>query len=292
MTAHRLPDDDPLADADDVLPPEPVTIRGLLGRNLLRLRLDASASHEDIARAARSYDLEWSLSWLTSLERGHKPVSAEQLIALPLVLSDALGYRIGLTDLLYGDEPVQLTKEPGMRGDVPAARVREVLTATPYRRVFSGPEPRAGPQTNGSPLSRASEKMREISRAGLGDVDARALSRAEAGAGELEERLARRLAVSPIVVIAAAAGLWGHSLTEERAKRLATGVDQEVPQRLRTAVMRKLTTELTERLAEAETAANIALQEAAAARLAGERTQELPIVPGPARAPEGAPQLS
>jgi len=280
VTAHGHPDDDPLADAQpaDSAPPESLSVRELIGRNLLRMRTDAGIRPDDIARAARAYDLQWTLAWLTGVERGQKPVSAEQLIALPLVLSDALGYKVGLVDLFAGDEPVHLGKDPHSRSQLAAGRIRETLTATPYRRVFSGPDSPLSGQPAANAVSRAAEKMREISRAGLGDLDSRALARAEAGAGDLEDKLARRLAVSPIVVIAAAAGLWGHSATEERAQRLATDVDGEVPQRLRNAVTRKLTTELTERLAEAESAAALAAAEAEAGRLAHEPTQMLPTI--------------
>jgi hypothetical protein len=91
----------------------------------------------------------------------------------------------------------------------------------------------------------AAERLREIRGAGLGGVDIRALERARAGAGDAEARLARRLAVAPVVVVAAAASLWGRSLTEERDARVAAG-DGPV-----STVSRRLTGELTARLDDA-----------------------------------------
>ena len=76
-------------------------------------------------------------------------------------------------------------------------------------------------------------------------MDIRALGRAEAGAGEAENRLARRLSIAPIRVIAAAASLWGRSLTEERDARLADGAGPAA------VVARRLTAELTARLDDA-----------------------------------------
>jgi hypothetical protein len=232
--------------------PDPVPLRDLISRNLRRLREGTAVGHEDLARAAHRYGLGWTASWLASAERGAKAITAEQLVALPVVLSDALGFRVGLADLLFGDEPVLLAKEAtGARDAVSPTYLREVLTAPAVRRAFTAPgTPFATAVSDGDAMFRAAEKMREIARAGLGDVDIRALARAEAGAGEAEDKLARRLAVPPIVVIAAAASLWGRALSEERAARLA--VDPEAPHTKPGTVTRQLSAEVTARIMEAE----------------------------------------
>jgi len=234
---------------------EPVTVRELVSRNVRRLRLNAAASHEDVARAARHYGLRWTVQWVTAVERGHRMPTAEQLVALPIVLTEAFGHRVGLADLLLGDEPVKLRAkviedEPAV--PVSGSYLREVATAPPYRRPFAMP----GMTTSGidggdGALARAAAKMREISRAGLGDVDIRALHRAEAGAGDVEDKLARKLGVAPIIVIAAAAGLWGRSLTEERQARLTVDTFSDEPHPQPATVMRRLKAELTERIEQA-----------------------------------------
>lgn len=236
----------------------PTVVRELVARNLRRLRLDGSAGPDDIARAARGFGLDWTAPWVSAVERGQRQLTAEQLVALPFVLTDVLGHRVGLADLLLGEEPVLLARTATARqAPLSPTYLREVLTAAPYRRHFAAP----GLGVDSAPpaqsaTQRAAAKMREIGRAGLGDVDVRALARAEAGAGELEERLARRLGVAPIVVIAAAAGLWGRSLTEEREERLSPdpyappGTSGPRP----AAVMRRLTAEVTARLARGEEA--------------------------------------
>jgi hypothetical protein len=264
-------------------PPAPVGLRELIGRNVRRLRLEGLLSTEDLARAARHYGLTWTAAWLGAVERGQKPVSAEQLLALPVVLSDALGHRVALADLLLGDEPVRLTASVDTpHAPVSAGYLREVVTAPPYRRAFAA-SGSSGAAPNEPTLARAAAKMREISRAGLGNVDVRALNRAEAGAGEVEERLARRLAVPTIVLIAAAASLWGRSVTEERAARLAPP-DPEAPEAdlpKPTAVMRRLTAQLAARL---EAAAREAAGREAAA---GAVPQPPPAVPQPPPAETG-----
>jgi hypothetical protein len=104
--------------------------------------------------------------------------------------------------------------------------------------------------TEPSAAARAAERLREIARAGFGSVDMRALGRAEAGAGDLETKLARKLGIPVTIVIAAAASLWGHSLTEEREARLGPA-DDGAPAPSAAVVMRRLTTALATRIFEA-----------------------------------------
>ncbi|HZN20810.1 MAG TPA: hypothetical protein VFB84_21905 [Micromonosporaceae bacterium] len=261
----------------------PVTVRALIARNLRRLRLDATASHDDVVRTARYYGLGWTAQWVAAVERGQRAPTAEQLVALPMVLSEAFGHRVSLADLLLGDDPVVLGGAPGTAPvPVSGSYLREVLTAGVYRRPFRTPgTPFAALEGGDGALARAARKMRDISDAGLGDVDIRALAVAEAGAGDVEDKLARKLGVASIVVIAAAAALWGRSLTEERAARLSVDAAfrEDRPGPKPAAVMRRLAAELSTRI------------EQAAARKAG---SEPPAVAGsepPAEAGEGTSPL-
>ncbi len=231
-------------------PPEPVPARALIAENLRRLRTDAGVGVEQVVRAAQVHGLDWTASWLSGVERGSRGLTAEQLLAMPVVLADALGFRVTLTDLIAGEAPVLLVTDVPIgrssrsRASVPAGYLRDLVTGQPVPRPFSS-APASGPVPEVSPAQRAAEQVREIRRAGLGDVDIRALGRAQAGAGEAESRLARRLAVAPVVVAAAAASLWGRSLTEERDARVAAGEGPSA------TVSRRLTADLTARLEEA-----------------------------------------
>jgi hypothetical protein len=220
-----------------------VTLRALVAGNLRRLREDAGAALADVSRAASGSGLDWTPTWLGAVERGTKSLSAEQLLALPVVLTSALGHRVTLADLLTGDAPVLLG--PDVRAGVPSKLLRDMVTGEPMRRPFSAPMVVIEPSPEVGAAARAAERLRDIRRAGLGDVDIRALGRAEAGAGEAETRLARKLGVAPIRVIAAAASLWGRSLTEERDARLADGAGPAI------TVARRLAADLTARLDQA-----------------------------------------
>lgn len=219
-----------------------VALRALVAQNLRLLREQAGAALDDVVRASWGDGFDWTTGWLGGVERGTRSLTAEQLLALPVVLSAALGRRITLADLLAGEEPVSLGVDG--RGSVPARYLRDVVTGEPVRQPFATAVVVAPPPEI-DVAARAAEKLREIRRGGLADVDIRALTRAEAGAGEAENRLARRLGIAPIRVIAAAASLWGRSLTEERDARLADGGGPA------TVVARRLTTELTTRIEEA-----------------------------------------
>jgi hypothetical protein len=221
------------------VPGTPVALRTLLAGNLRRLREDAGTGLDQIILAASAIGLEWTPTLLTALEKGTKVPTAEQLLVLPVVLSAAFGHRVTLSDLLDGDTPVLLGTETVLQ----PKELRDLVTGTPDRPLISLPMPEPPPEV--SPATKAAEKMREIRRSGLGNVDMRALSRAEAGAGDAETRLARKLGIAPIRVIAAAASLWGRSLTEERDFRVAV---EGAPA---ATVLRKLTADLTIRLDEA-----------------------------------------
>jgi hypothetical protein len=229
--------------------PAQMNTRELIAGNLRRLCAEAGARVADLVPSAKAHGLDWTPAWLAAVEKGNRALSADQLLALPVVLSAALRYRVTLADLLAGDAPVSFAADPSVAepsASVPAAYLRDVVTGTPVPRPFARhqPPPPAGPDAT----ARAAQRLREITRAGLGDVDIRALARAERGAGAAEARLARRLAVPTIAVVAAAASLWGRSLTEEQADRLTAGEPAAT-------VARRLAADLTGRLRMAREAA-------------------------------------
>lgn len=228
----------------------PTTLRELIATNIRRLRSGTTVQPEDVARAASHFGLEWTAAWVSAVERGQKALTAEQLVALPLVLTTALAHRVSLSDLLLGEGSLHLGKPiPGTT--LSTYYLREIITAAPFRRSFLDFDPaelEAQQEASEQSLAaQAAEKMREITRANLGDVDIRALKRAEEGATTHEAKLAKRLGVPEIVVIAAAASLWGRSLSEERDAQMVG-----LPSQSKAAISRKLSTAVTERLDQAQ----------------------------------------
>lgn len=222
-----------------------VTFRALVASNVSRLREAARVPVEEIVQAAHAVGMEWTAAWLRGVEQGQKPLSGEDLIAMPIVLSAALAHRVTLADLLLGDDPVVWRTE-SRQSPVAAAYLREIVTGSPLRRHFTEAAQDATALLMASNAA-AVEKMRTVREANLSDVDVRTLGRAEAGAGTAESRLARRLNVPEIIVIAASASLWGRSLSDERdALVRANGTKQSLA-----TITRRLTHEVTKRINEA-----------------------------------------
>jgi hypothetical protein len=115
---------------------EPRHVRELIAANLRRVRLDAAVSLADVVAAARRLGLEWTEPWLGGVEKGTKPVSAEQILALLVVLTDAVDHRVTLSDLLDGDQPVVLANTDPPPAPVAASYLRDLATGNPFRRAF------------------------------------------------------------------------------------------------------------------------------------------------------------
>lgn len=221
----------------------PITFRDLVASNVSRLRAAAQVSVERVVKAAQSIGLEWNASWLRGVEQGTRTLSGEELIALPVVLSTALAHRVTLADLLLGDAPVVVKPNSS---PIAAPYLREIITGAPYRRRFPDVAQDATAMLMASNAA-AVEKIRTVRQANLSDVDVRTLGRAEAGSGTAESRLARRLGVPEIIVIAAAASLWGRSLSDERdALVRVNGAKQSLA-----TITRRLSNEVTRRINEA-----------------------------------------
>jgi hypothetical protein len=225
---------------------ESVTLRDVVAGNVARLRNQAGQPVTKVAQTAAALGLPWTQSWLSGVEQGTKPLSGEQLIALPIVLSQALGHRICLTDLLAGETPVTLgqSKDP-----IAASYLRDIITGDPYHRPFS-PVAQDAASLLVASNAQVVEKMRQVRAANLGDIDVRTLGLAEAGAGAAETRLAQKLGVPTIVVIAAAASLWGRSLTDERDTQLTESGQSTTSA---ATLTRKLAAAITTRINEAST---------------------------------------
>ncbi len=226
-----------------------LSLRALVAGNVTRLRQQAHVAVESVAQTAQLVGMPWTANWVSSMEHGTRSLSAEQLLALPVVLSMALGHRVSLADRLAGDSPVALAPD---HDPLPPGYVRDIVTGTPYHRPFATVGADATTLLMAANVA-AVEKMRQIRAANLGDVDVRTLGTAEAGAGQAEARLAKRLGVPEIIVIAAAASLWGRSMSDERDRLLREAENA-------TVVNRQLSHAIAERIKQARAGAESASQ--------------------------------
>jgi hypothetical protein len=110
-----------------------VTLRTLVAGNLRRLRTEAGAEPDDLLPSAHANGLDWTATWVSGVEKGTRALTAEQLLALPVVLSAALRQRVTLADLLRGDAPVRLGRG-AETPTVPASYLREVAGGEQIKR--------------------------------------------------------------------------------------------------------------------------------------------------------------
>lgn len=204
-------------------------LREVVGEQIRRIREQANVRQDDVSRHARRYGLAWSRAKIGALEGGGKALSLEELVLLPLVLSDALGDArespVQLTELIPSDSLISLTPDVSIAG-------RGLLG------VLGGSD---GP----IPIRfRHLPTMHAVQSA----TDTRLII--DLKPSEAEAKVARRLGVPAMLVAETALRLWGCSLTEERDRTVeARGDAGSDPVRLR-ALRARTTRRLADRLAE------------------------------------------
>lgn len=187
-----------------------------IGRNARKLRLDAGATLDQIALAARFYGLSWNSGNVGHLESGRGAPRLDTLYAVALALRDVIGRPVTLADLLAGDDPIQINDDLA----VPASAVRAAVS--------------------GQPVTGETEKLRR-----LGTVMEKATRKALAAAlldefREADARACRDIGVTRERGATMMARLWGRTFTEERDGR--AGPDANAQRRGQ--ISRALKTEL------------------------------------------------
>ena len=80
-----------------------------MGENARRIREEGDARQDDVAVQARALGLSWTRSKLAALERGDKAIDLPEMVLLAAALSQATDAPVRLSDLLEGDDWVQLS---------------------------------------------------------------------------------------------------------------------------------------------------------------------------------------
>lgn len=84
----------------------------ILGRNARALRIEAGATLEQLAIAAKTFGLPWTTGRVGDFEAGRVAPSFPTMYAVALALGTVTGQKIALADLLAGDDgTVQLSDE-------------------------------------------------------------------------------------------------------------------------------------------------------------------------------------
>lgn len=239
------------------------SLRAALGEGVRRLREEHGVRQEDVSAAARRHGLNWSRVRVGELEAGGKAISADELLLLPLVLSDAVQRSVTLPEILEADLPIELSPEVSLRGWV----AHRLLAGDDLGDVPLGCDGLAGPsvgvrrstghQPGGVRSVRTGRDRRQQLAERLAiflpaEMTADKRDALLTGtAGEAERKAASRLGEDPLLVLALSRVLWnGRSLSEERDRlvdeRPDAGSDPDRLRALRGRVARQLVDQLRE----------------------------------------------
>lgn len=197
------------------------TIRAVIGENVRRIRGEQQITAEELARDLKFYGLKWNTTRISELESGNKAVGVAELV----LLAGALGQGeysspVTVMDLLQGtynvalSDNVTVSAERLQRSLAGESLELNVMDTSRGREIVRGIVPGARAQI--------AEFQRFSSGAKVGDIH----DATESG-GLAEKNAARALGVSYYELLGAAWSLWGHSLTEERARRSVDGMSKQ-----------------------------------------------------------------
>lgn len=205
----------------------------VVGRNARQLRSEHGATLDAVASTARSYGLRWSTARVVEFEKGRLPLSASLLLVVAHVIGHVTGKTISLSDLVRGDDWVELTDSFTISGHA----VEEAFSGEALRWSLSDTKSSADAVATLilglDDLAEAVERYlpKDTSFGELSDTHPPTLA---------ETRAAKRLELPSWVVSWWARRLWGHSLDEESAQRAG----KDASAQLRGSITRQLVAEI------------------------------------------------
>lgn len=214
-------------------------LASVIGANARRIRTEAGATLEDVAKAARRQGLTgWGGGRVSDLEHGRVSPTIPTLVAVSLALAEVRKSPLTLADLLHHDGPVEITGSLAIRG----AALARFLGGEPVRLTKRDVPDLPGLDASG--LAAGLEEWAGIADQlpqPLCDVSTEQVLAVDRRSGEAERRIAKWLGVAPLTVAAASAYLYnGSTASEERDRR--AGRDASAQKRGRVA--REIRTEI------------------------------------------------
>jgi transcriptional regulator with XRE-family HTH domain len=175
-----------------------------VGERMREIRQAHGGLQSDIVAAAKVHGLRWARSTVSTLENGGRGFTVEELLLLPLIMSDALAADVTLHDLLpHGS--VRLSEEI-------------TLDEGAMRALLQG-------------KALGKRYVDEDGRIAQGQLVARFLR-----SDEEDRRAAVRLGITPERVRAVSLRLWGQPLLDERNDRAEQHGTEESSIRSRQAI--------------------------------------------------------
>ena len=208
----------------------------VIGRNARRIRAEAGATLEDVAQSARGYGLKgWGGGRVSDLEHGRVSPTLPTLVALCLTLGDVRKSPLTLAELVEHQGEVEITSTLAIR----STALMRFLDGQPVK--LTKRDVPALPDISAAEISAGMRRLTENMPPSLRDVSLATTIAVGNRSGEAEQRLARRLDVSPFTLSAASAYLYnGLTASEERDRRAGP----EASAQKRGRISREIQTEL------------------------------------------------
>ena len=228
---------------------KPRTYRNVIGTNLRQLRQQQGLRQDDLANLGRANGLDWTRATVAAIELGRRSLAGDEEMLLQATLDvPDLHRELRATDGLSEDDEIEI-------GD------GYILTTAEWRSLANGQHVSPGHSGTQAMWPQDYEGDRQASAAFRRQLDliANRYSVPEdetprivaATQNEAEVKAARRLKRDPREVAYASWSVWGHSLTEERDRRLLEEQGEGGTPPRRGHITRQLDRELRKHLREA-----------------------------------------
>jgi transcriptional regulator with XRE-family HTH domain len=202
---------------------EAADLASVVGANVRRIRSEAGATLEEVAKAARRQGLAgWGGGRVSDLEHGRVSPTLPTLVAVSLALAEVRKSPLTLAELLRHDGPVAITGSLAIRAAALARFVDGEPVRLTKRDVPDLPGLDAGELAAG--LAQWAGIAEQLP-ARLAEVSTEEVLSVQGRSGEAERRIANWLGVAPLTIAAASAYLYrGRTASEERDRRAGGGV--------------------------------------------------------------------
>ncbi len=187
----------------------------VVGCNAKALR--ASATLNEVAKAARRYGLNWTTGRVSDLEHGRVSPTLPTLVALALALAEVRGANLTLRDLVATDDSISLTSDLS-------------VTRDELQRFLTGDEVRLDDRYLAEIIPSAKGALTEARKswpARLQRVRVGLMRQLRRDYGEPEQLLERDLGLDRDRLIAEMAALWGKSYSAQRDELAGPGANAQ-----------------------------------------------------------------
>ncbi|CRK54417.1 conserved hypothetical protein [Rhodococcus sp. RD6.2] len=201
----------------------------VIGANAKRLRKDADLTLDAMAIAARRRGLKWNTSRVADFEAGRVSPNLATLTAYAFALADAGCGDITLSDLVESSTDIRVNDAMTLH----RTDLHDVMTGDPIAsklgpRAFIGPlRLKTGNQILIDLADDAAEEEAERVARYLERTDAETVISVVSASGSTEERIHRALRISPALLAAVSAALWGRSFSDERDARAGANANAQ-----------------------------------------------------------------